>query len=338
LTQAHNFVEIWRGEFLESIHCGHAVISDAAGNIIASWGNPDQVILPRSSCKMLQALPLIESGAAAAFGLGSAQLALSCASHNGAAMHTDPVKSWLDDLGLQDADFRCGPQPPNDAPARHALRDADKNPCQMHNNCSGKHSGFLTLNKHLGGNSEYIDLDHPVQKAVKTAFEEMTGMDSFGYGIDGCSAPNFATTVTGLAHAAARMADPSDLGKTREAAARALVSAMMEHPLLVAGEGRACSDLMIAMGGKVAVKTGAEGVFVAILPERGLGVALKISDGATRASECAMAAILVRLGVLPPNHPLAKKRLCPPILNRRDIDTGTLRPDAVFYNGGGVLA
>ena len=337
MSSAETLVEIWRADFLECQHRGHAVISDTAGNIIASWGNPDQVILPRSSSKMLQALPLIETGAAAAFGLGTEQLALSCASHNSAAIHTDRVETWLDNLGLGDDDFRCGAHQPKDDAARHALRDNGKEPCQMHNNCSGKHSGFLTVNKHIGGNAEYIEIDHPLQKAVKEAFEEMTGQDALGYGIDGCNAPNFATTVKGLARAMARMADPSGLGSARENAARALVSAMREHPLLVAGEGRACSELMVAMNGKVAIKTGAEGVYIAILPEQGLGVALKIEDGATRGSEAAMAAILVRLGVLSPVHPMAKKRLNPSVLNCREVNTGFIQPSDSLYKDGALL-
>ena len=279
MSSSETLVEIWRADILECQHRGHAVISDTAGNIIASWGNPDQMILPRSSSKMLQALPLIETGAAAAFGLGTEQLALSCASHNSAAIHTDRVEVWLENLGLSDDDFRCGSHQPKDDAARHALRDNGQQPCQMHNNCSGKHTGFLTVNKHIGGHADYVEIDHPLQKAAKGALEEMTGMDSPTYGIDGCNAPNFATTVKGLARAMARMADPSGLGSARENAARALVSAMREHPLLVAGEGRACSELMAAMDGKVAIKTGAEGVYVAILPEQGLGVALKIEDG-----------------------------------------------------------
>ena len=337
MSSAEALVEIWRADFLESQHRGHAVISDTAGNVIASWGNPDQVILPRSATKMLQALPLIESGAAEAFGLGTEQLALSCASHSSAAIHTDRVEVWLENLGLNDDDFRCGAHQPKDAAARHALRDNGQKPCQMHNNCSGKHSGFLTVYKHLGGNAEYVDIDHPLQKAVKEAFEEMTGLDSFGHGIDGCNAPNFATTVKGLARAMARMADPTGLGTVRENAARALVSAMREHPLLVAGEGRACSELMAAMDGKVATKTGAEGVYTAILPEQGLGVALKIEDGGTRGSEAAMAAILVRLGVLSPDHPMTKKRLNTQLLNCREVTTGFIQPTDSFYNGGALL-
>ncbi len=165
----------------------------------------------------------------------------------------------------------------------------------------------------------------------------MCGAASPGWGIDGCSAPNFATTVHGLALAMARMADPRGLGATREAAARRLVAAMLAHPLLVAGEGRACSELMAAMGGSVAVKTGAEAVFVAILPERGLGVALKIEDGATRGSECAIAALLVRLGAITADDPAAARRLNPEILSRRGFHAGEIRPDPAFYAGGAAL-
>lgn len=326
MTQPVPMVEVWRGDFLESLHLGHAVICDEAGNIVQAWGDPDAVILPRSSSKMLQALPLLESGAAEAFGLGQAQIALACASHQGAAIHTDMVTKWLAELGLGDDDFRCGPQTPRDIEARDAMICSHGAACQMHNNCSGKHSGFLTLTKHLGAGPEYIELDHPVQKSVREAFEDLTGMDSPGYGIDGCSAPNFATTVHGMARAMAFYAAAREDGASlRERSAARLARAMVTFPELVAGEGRACTELMRAMGGKVAIKTGAEAVFVAMLPEQKLGIALKIADGTTRASECAISALLVKLGVLDADHPATKKRLNAPVLNRRGIDTGTIR-------------
>jgi L-asparaginase II len=196
---------------LESTHLGHAVICDDTGQIVESWGDPTATIFPRSSCKMLQALPLLESGAADAHGLTDRQIALSCASHQGAAIHTEAVTRWLADLGLSDADLRCGAHEPYDTAERNRLIKADEKPCQCHNNCSGKHSGFLTLNRHLKGGSEYIELDHPVQIAVKQAHEETTGESSPGYGIDGCSAPNFATSVHCLARAMARFAAATGL-------------------------------------------------------------------------------------------------------------------------------
>ncbi len=326
--------EVWRGQFLECAHYGHIAICNTKGDLLASWGDPEAVILPRSSSKMLQALPLVESGAAARFGLTSQHLALSCASHNGALIHTGPVSKWLDKLELSETDLRCGGHMPKDEAAMKGLLCGDHCFDQTHNNCSGKHSGFLTLNKHLGGGAEYLELDHPVQIAVKAAQEDMAGEETKGYAIDGCSAPNFAMTLTGFARALARMADPSGLGPAREQAARSLVDAMAKHPELIAGETRACTELMRAMDGKAVIKTGAEGVFAAILPERGLGVALKIEDGATRASECAIAAILVRLGVADANHPVVQNHLFYDQRNCNDFSVGTIRPSQLIYQDG----
>ena len=327
-----SMVEIWRGGFLESVHTGHAVVCNASGDIVQSWGNPDQVILPRSSAKMIQALPLIESGAADAANLTSEHLALACASHNSAAIHTDRVSTWLANLGLSDADLRCGSHDPKNTDAHHALIRADQQPCQIHNNCSGKHTGFLTLNKHLGGGAEYNSAGHLVQLAVRQAFEDVTGETSPGFGIDGCSAPNFATTLHGFARAMAFFATATDNASSpRKRAAATLVQAMTTFPELVAGEGRACTELMRAMGGRVALKTGAEAVYIAIIPELKMGVAVKISDGNFRASECVIAAVLVKLGVLEPNHPATLKRMNTPIKNCNDIITGYIRPtEGVF--------
>jgi len=337
MKKAENLVEVWRGPFLESVHRGHVVICDDTGDIVASWGDPEKVILPRSSCKMLQALPLIESGAADALGLTTEHLALACSSHQGAHIHTDRVARWLADLGLSDDDFRCGADIPSDEEARNELIRAEQSPVQMHNNCSGKHSGFLSVTKHLRAGPEYVDPNHPVQLAVREAFEDLTGMDSPGFAIDGCSAPNFATTVHGLARAMAKMAGGTTSSDARSLASARLVAAMAKHPDLVAGETRACTDLMRAMGGAAVVKTGAEGVFVAILPGARLGVAIKIQDGATRASESAMAAILVRLGVAQMADPRVENRLRPRLLNRRGIDAGYLAPSAELWQKGAAI-
>ncbi len=328
MAHSVDLVEVWRGDLLECLHQGHAVVCDDAGQIVEAWGDPTALIYPRSSCKMVQALPLLESGAGAH--LSDEQLALACASHNGAAIHTDRVQAWLGDLGLTDDDFRCGPQMPNDKDARYGLIRAFEEPCQVHNNCSGKHAGFLTLSKHLGAGPDYDQIDHPVQQACKAAFEEVTQETSPMFGIDGCSAPNHACTLHGLARAMAFFASAHDRSDARSQAAVRLTRAMGAFPELVAGETRACTELMRAMDGKVAIKTGAEGVFIAIIPEMRLGIALKIADGATRASECIIAAILVRLGVLDAAHPATVARMQPPIHNRRDIVTGQIRPVAAL--------
>lgn len=326
MSQAEQLCEIWRGDFLESVHRGHAVVCGEGGEILEAWGDPDKIVLPRSSAKMVQALPLLESGAADKAGLTTEQLALACASHNGAAIHTDRVNRWLNDLGLSDDALRCGPQMPADKPAKKALICSDTSPCQVHNNCSGKHAGFLTLTKHLGAGPEYIAPEHTVQKAVRQAFEEVTGEDSPGFGIDGCSAPNFATSMHGMARAMAFFAAAREGGSVREDAAARLREAMALHPELVAGETRACTELMRAMGGAASIKTGAEGYFVAILPKQKLGMAVKIEDGGTRAAECVIAALLVRHGVLDAAHLATLKRMDAVVKNWRGVKTGYIRP------------
>jgi len=313
-------VELWRGGMLESTHLGHAVICDGSGQIVEAWGNPGRVIFPRSSCKMLQALPLVESGAADAAGLTGAQLALSCASHQGAALHVNAVRDWLGALGLGEADLRCGSHEPYDKTERNRLIKTDDSPCQFHNNCSGKHAGMLTYTRHIGAGPDYVDPAHPLQRAILEAFEATTGEVSPGFGIDGCSAPNFACTVEGLARAMAFFAAAPADGTARERAAHRLTRAMASFPEFVAGEGRACTILMREMGGRVAIKTGAEAVFIAIIPEKQLGIALKIEDGNSRASEAVIAALLQRCGVLSPEA--AARYTCAPQRNCRGLVTG----------------
>lgn len=315
-------VEVHRGPIRECVHRGHAVIWHADAGLVGSWGNANAYVLPRSSAKMIQALPLVESGAADAASLTPEHLALSCASHNGAAIHTDRVTRWLSDLGLSEADLRCGPQEPSDVPARNDLVCSHTAPDQRHNNCSGKHSGFLTLSRHLGAGPEYIEVDHPVQRAVAEATSAVTDEATTDFAIDGCSAPNFAGSLSAFARAMATFAAADENQGARGKAMVRLREAMMLHPDLVAGEGRACTRLMRAVDGRAAVKTGAEGVFFAIVPEARIGVALKISDGATRGSEAALAQILANLGVLDTEHPVLTELTYGPIRNRRDVDTG----------------
>ncbi len=318
--------EVWRGEFLECVHRGTAVVVTTSGEVVEAWGDPNRVILPRSSCKIIQALPLVESGAADAAKLTAEQLAFACASHRGASVHTGLAARWLAEIGLAESDLRCGVHEPGDPEARHALRLAGKVPDQTHNNCSGKHCGFLTANRHLGGGPEYIDPEHPLQKAVRLATEEVTGETVSGFAIDGCSAPNFAVSLKGLATAMARFATPeTSFTGARATGARRLRDAMAAHPVLVAGEGRACTSLIRACGGRAVVKPGAEAVFVAMLPSKGLGIALKSDDGKSRGSEAAIAALLARHGALERTDPAYTTLADAPILNCRGYAHGHLR-------------
>ena len=294
-------VEVWRGEFLESQHRGHAVVCGSAGEILQAWGNPAQVILPRSSCKILQALPLITSGAADAFGLNTRQLALACASHQGAQIHSDLVQAWVRDLGKTDDDFRCGPQWPRDIPASNMMVKTDQTPCRYHNNCSGKHSGFLATAYHMGETLEgYIAKDHPVQERLLRVLTELGGCDllNTATGIDGCGIPVMAMPLSALALAAARMSAPDSLGLERAVACKRIISAMMAYPYNVAGQNRFDTNIMAVGKGMFATKTGAEGVHVGMFVKSGYGVAIKCEDGAKRATDVAMANIVNLLGCL----------------------------------------
>lgn len=324
MSQPPPLVETTRGPIVESRHFGHVVVARANGEIVEAWGDPSKIVLPRSSAKMMQALPLLESGAGAR--LSSEQLALACASHSGEQRHVDKVNSWLADLGLDEHALCCGPQASRDEALRDDMIRRGEPPTRVHNNCSGKHAGFLTLVRHIGATLDYVDPANPVQLAVKSAFEELCEESSPGYGIDGCSAPNFAASLSGIAVAMAKFAVAHGDGSARGRAMTALRDAMIAHPELVSGKGRACAALMAAAAGKAAVKTGAEGFFVAILPEQGLGVALKIEDGATRASEAAMAAILVRLGVVSAEDPRVGAFLTPKVENWDGLHVGDVRP------------
>ena len=300
-----------RGPATENRHAGALAVADSHGAIRIVWGDVDRPILPRSSIKMIQALPLVDSGAAD--GLTDEHLALACASHEGAPVHTDRVAAWLAALGLDETALLCGPQKPRDP----ALKAAGVPASRILNNCSGKHAGFLALSRHVGAPvGDYLDPAGAVQRAVAAAFAETTGTEPpLSYGIDGCSAPNFIASVAGVARAMALFAAPAETARGR-AMAR-LRDAMRANPVLVSGEGRACAALIRASGGRAVVKTGADGVFTGILPEAGLGFCLKIDDGNVAAAEALCAAILAHLGAVEDGHPAMDRYARTPI---RDLN------------------
>lgn len=279
-------VELRRGPLPESVHAVHAVVVDAAGDIQQAWGDPERLVHPRSAVKPLQALPLVETGAADAFGCTDEELALACSSHNGEPGHVESVETWLARIGCSHEDLECGVE-------------ASRGSTATRNNCSGKHVGFLTVARHLGVDpAGYIRPDHPVQQLVTTALAETTGenLDPSRAGVDGCGIPIHPVPLRALALAAARFASPEGhWPDDRAAAVRRLGAAMMAHPWLVAGTDRLPTDLMAAAAGDVIAKDGAEGVQFVALPGRGLGIALKTVDGHVPASEIALGHVLAEV-------------------------------------------
>ena len=314
-------VEVTRGDMVESRHRGACVVVDAAGRTVHAWGDADRIIYPRSAIKPLQTLALIETGAAGGFGLGPGELALASASHGATPEHVAFVSEWLERIGLGSGDLECGGHEPMDKDAAKALARAGETPGPLHNNCSGKHAGFLTTAKHMDEpTAGYSKPDHPVQQRLLAMLSEMGDADltSAPRGADGCGIPVFGMPLKAMAQALARMADPKGLSANRAAAAKRVFQAMTAHPRLVAGPGRFDTLAMEAAKGAVAIKTGAEGMYAGIVPGLGLGIALKIDDGAKRAAEIAMAAVLKLLGVLDPN-------LETPVLNAAGDGVGVVR-------------
>ncbi|MGB8840793.1 MAG: asparaginase [Aliidongia sp.] len=322
-------VEMLRGALVESRHRGAVAIVDAAGRIVRSWGDIERPVYPRSAVKPLQALPLVESGAADAYRLAGTELALSCASHHGQPVHVEAVTRWLERVGLGPDDLECGAHLPSDLASAQALIRAGTAATAVHNNCSGKHSGFLSTAKHLGEPTRgYIDAGHPVQQRVTTAMSEMTGLDlsRAPVGRDGCGIPVIGMSLHGMALGFARLADPAGLHEERRAAAIRLLDAMAAAPIMVDGATGLCHNVMSVAGKTVRLKGGAEGVYCAALPGQGLGIALKIDDGAARAAQLLMVTLLDRLGCFDTAQRTALHPFLHPILhNVAGVEVGSLR-------------
>jgi L-asparaginase II len=314
-------IEVVRGDVVESVHEIHAVVSDRSGQVQA-WGQRQRPTIARSAIKTIQALPLVRSGAADAFAVTGEELALACSSHSGEPRHVEAVLGWLDRIGLSEADLECGPDVPIDDQAREDLYASGGRPRPILNCCSGKHAGFLTIARHLGlPTAGYIEPDHEVQAMVTASVETMAGISLADQrpGIDGCGIPVFAIPLDRLALAMARLVDPVDLAGDLPSAAGRVVGAASQA-FWVSGTGRTEVEISEVATEPVLTKGGAEGVFCAGLPQRGLGIALKAADGRPRAARYAIKAVLGWLGAMPPLAEGGK-----PIHNKAGDVSGQLR-------------
>lgn len=325
-------VEVTRGSVVESRHRGAACVFDGDGNTVLSTGDCDRSVFPRSAIKAVQALPLVESGAADAFGFGDRELSLACSSHSGEAEHVAMARSMLERAGLDESCLECGGHWSSHQSVllqQSKIYDINQIPPAVCNNCSGKHSGFVCTAAHLGiDTTSYVHADHTIQKTVRHAMEDVTGAahSEDMCGTDGCSIPTYAIPLSRLAHGFARMATGRDLGPMRATAARRLLEACMAEPFYMAGTKRFCTGLMQLGRGRLFAKTGAEGVFCGAIPELGLGIALKCDDGGTRAAEVMMAAVVSRLlakdDELQPQLQIMSSQT---LTNRNAIEVGVVR-------------
>jgi L-asparaginase II len=274
---------------VESRHRGSVAVVDTDGGLVLALGDVEQAILPRSAVKALQALPLIVSGAADRFGFDARALTLACASHTGEPGHVDEVTATLTGMGLGVEDLACGAHWPTNAAAARAVDE----PTAAHNNCSGKHTGFLALALGLDTpTAGYTEVGHPVQIEAHGAIESVCATPLGPPVVDGCSAPTWPIELRALAHGFARFGTGDGLSTDHAAAADRLRAAVAANPWFVRGTGGFDTEVTTLTGQQAFLKVGAEGVYAAAVPDVGLGIALKVDDGAQRAAEVTVATVL----------------------------------------------
>lgn len=322
-------VEVTRGAMVESRHRAALAVVRADGSAVLAAGEIERPVYARSALKPIQALALLETGAAERFALGDREIALACASHHGEPGHVETVLAWLDRIGCTVDDLECGAHLPLDEAAMRALLGEGRSPGAVHNNCSGKHAGFLSVARHLGHASKgYVRHEHPVQQLVLGILEQMTGLDLGGAprGIDGCGIPVIGVPLNNLALAMARLAEPKDQPERRQEAALSIRRAMAAEPLMAAGTASFTTRILEVTGAKALIKGGAEGVYFAALPEPGLGIALKVDDGSNRAAQVVMGSLLCRFGVLSEKDAGRLGDLLePPVLDRAGLEVGRIK-------------
>ncbi len=326
-------VEVTRGERVESCHYGHVAVAEAQGRLQAAVGDPETWVCLRSMAKPLQVLPLVTTGAAAAFSFGDEELALFSGSLNGQDFQVAIVQRVLARLGLGPEHLQCGVHAPSHRPTAQALAKAGEAPSPLHNNCAGKHTAMLALCVHHGWPvADYLDTNHPVQKLILATVAQVTEVpaEQITVAIDGCGAPVFYVPLRRIAQTYAKLAAAVQgrltPGPLTDAMA-AVVRACLAHPRLVAGDGRLCTDIMQALPGRVLAKTGAECGYALALVDQGLGVAVKIADGHARGLNPTVVETLAQLQVWTPEAAAALAAYHQPVIkNHRKQQVGQVRP------------
>jgi L-asparaginase II len=321
--------EILRGSHVESRHTGSFAVADAEGRIVLAGGDPSLPVFPRSAIKALQALPLVAEGAADRLGLTDQELALACASHTGLPQHAATALAMLHRAGRDIPCLECGTHWPSSASAARALAEAGKSPTALHNNCSGKHAGFICAAVAAGTDPRgYVAPDHPTMRRVTQAVAAATGaaLNAANRATDGCSIPTFQIPLRAIATGFARFGAGTNLPTGLAQAAARLRRAVAANPVMIGGPGRFDTEVTQALGAAVFVKTGAEGVHAGAIPSLGLGFAIKADDGGNRAADACAAALLRHFL---PGHAILDEWAAVTLRNWNGIAVAEMRASAV---------
>jgi L-asparaginase II len=331
MKTSETIVRIWRGPLTESLHHGHIAVVNHQGELLQQLGNPRFLTFARSTAKLLQAIPVIESGAADHFGFTDAEITLLCASHSGEEAHVAAASSILSKLNLSSEHLQCGAHEPFHLPTALKMRANRVVPTSLHNNCSGKHSGMLALTVHTHSSLDYyLQQDHPVQRQMLQTVSEMCGVPAAAVhlGVDGCGVPVFGMEMDRLAFGFARLGRPEGLSAKRVSACNRILSSISRHPHYLAGSDRFDTRLIEVTDGRIIGKMGAEGLFAITVPKDGLGIVIKIEDGNERALYPAVVETLQQLDLLVPSELEALSSFHYPVLrNWQGTEVGRIRPD-----------
>lgn len=315
-----------RNTHIERIHWGSLVVVDTSGASVAHVGEPDTYVFSRSTLKPFQALPLVRDGGHQHLGFSAAELAITCGSHSGEDFHVNAVTRMLEKIGKSEADLRCGCHLPIQY-SQHNLPPSGSVFDQRHNNCSGKHAGFLGFCSLHGLQQNYLEQDHPLQVDIRQGVARLANLPTsqLWSGTDGCSAPNYGMPLSRLALLWARLASgDSSIDSDYDSALSSIASAMVAHPEMVSGTGRCDHAIARASQGDCIAKAGADGVYTIAVRSRGLGIAIKIADGSPGPLYTTAVSVLLQLGLIQ-EHRLLAPWIDPPIHSLRGEPVGQLQ-------------
>tara|TARA_B100001123_G_scaffold339808_1_gene384949 strand:+ start:139 stop:1116 length:978 start_codon:yes stop_codon:yes gene_type:complete len=300
--QTIKMVEVTRSDEVESFHNGVAVLINSSGEILKEWGNSDLKIYPRSALKPIQTLNLYKDGIAESMNLTEEQIAITTASHHAEKFHQEIISNWLKNIDIPEENLSCGYDWPWNLEDKFKAKSEYKNKRKIYHNCSGKHCGHLAVCKHKNLPIEYYQENkHPIQKDLIQLIENLSNYKIKNIGIDGCTLPNPLMPLKKFALAASQLSDSKKLNENADIAKK-IFNSCIKFPEFTGGTKSINCILTKLSKGKIFFKNGAEGVFLALIPEIKSALVVKILDGAARAAETAIAGLISELKIIDENE------------------------------------